>query len=83
MGTIPNPDGNPQYRTYESNTMSAMHVLEASEALGLESCCLASSINAMGAEHQQRPPQVEYLPVDEAHPGRPTTSTASPSTRWK
>ncbi|WP_415378888.1 NAD-dependent epimerase/dehydratase family protein [Halosimplex sp. TS25] len=71
MGTIPNPHGHQQYRTYESNTMSAMHVLEASEALGLESCCLASSINAMGAEHQQRPAQVEYLPVDETHPRTP------------
>lgn len=71
MGTIPNPYSHQAFRTYESNTMSAMHVLEASESLGLESCCLASSINAMGAEHQTRPPQVEYLPVDEAHPRTP------------
>lgn len=71
MGTIPNPYSHQQYRTYESNTMSAMHVLEASESLGLESCCLASSINVMGAEHQRRPPQVEYLPIDEKHPRTP------------
>ena len=71
MGTIPNPYGNPDYETYKSNTQSAVHVLEASESLGLESCCLASSVNAMGAEHQQRPPQVDYLPVDEAHPRTP------------
>ncbi|WP_262177505.1 NAD-dependent epimerase/dehydratase family protein [Haloarcula laminariae] len=71
MGTIPDPYSNPRYRTYQSNTMSAAHVLEASESLGLESCCLASSINVMGAEHQTRPPQVAYLPVDEDHPRTP------------
>lgn len=71
MGTIPDPNSNPGFRTYESNAMSAVHVLEASEALGLDSCCLASSINAMGAEHQRRAPHVEYLPIDEAHPRTP------------
>jgi nucleoside-diphosphate-sugar epimerase len=71
MGTIPGPNNHPQFRTYQSNVMSAAHILEASEALGLDACCLASSINAMGAEHQQRGPQVEYLPVDEAHPRTP------------
>lgn len=71
VGTIPDPYSHQMYKTYESNTMSAAHVLEASESLGLEACCLASSINAMGAEHQQRPPQVEYLPIDEEHPRTP------------
>lgn len=74
MGTIPNPYSHQDYRVYESNTMSAVNVLEAAEALELESCCLASSVNAMGAEHQTRPPQVEYLPVDEAHPRTPDDS---------
>jgi len=74
MGTIPDPYGNPDFRTYESNVMSATHVLEASESLGLESCCLASSINVMGAEHQQRDPQVEYLPIDAEHPRTPDDS---------
>ncbi|WP_254280805.1 NAD-dependent epimerase/dehydratase family protein [Haloarcula marina] len=71
MGTIPGPNTHPEYRTYESNVMSAMYVLEASQSLGLESCCLASSINAMGAEHQRRDPEVEYLPIDESHPRTP------------
>lgn len=34
MGTIPGPNNHPQYKTDESNAMSAMHVLEASESLG-------------------------------------------------
>ena len=71
MGTIPNPYSHQEYRTYKSNTMSAVHILEASESLGLESCCLASSINVMGAEHQQRDPQIDYLPIDEEHSRTP------------
>lgn len=71
MGTISSPKNNPEHRTYESNVISAQHVLEASEALGIEAVCLASSINAMGSEHQQRPADINYLPVDEEHPRTP------------
>jgi nucleoside-diphosphate-sugar epimerase len=71
MGTIPNPYGNPDHRVYESNTLAALHVLEAAESLGVESVVLPSSINAMGSEHQRRPVDVRYLPVDEAHPRTP------------
>ncbi|MEY7851883.1 NAD-dependent epimerase/dehydratase family protein [Natrarchaeobius sp. A-rgal3] len=74
MGTIPDPYSNPTYRVYESNVMSAMHVLEASDALGLEAVCLPSSINAIGSEHQERPADVQYLPVDEEHPRTPDDS---------
>lgn len=71
MGTIPDPYSNPDFRVYESNVMSGAHVLEAADALGLESVCLASSINAMGSEHQERPAEVSYVPIDEAHPRTP------------
>lgn len=71
MGTIPDPYTHPEYQTYESNVMSAMHIIEAGTALGLEAVCLASSINAMGSEHQQRPADVRYLPIDETHPRTP------------
>lgn len=71
MGTIPNPYSNPDFRVYESNVMSGAHVLEAADALGLESVCLASSINAMGSEHQERPIDVRYVPLDESHPRTP------------
>lgn len=71
MGTIPTPYNHPQFKTFESNMLSAVHILEASESLGLESVCLASSINAIGAEHQERRPEIEYLPVDEEHPRTP------------
>ena len=71
MGTIPNPYSNPDFRVYESNVMSGAHILEAADALGLESVCLASSINAMGSEHQERPADVRYVPLDESHPRTP------------
>jgi nucleoside-diphosphate-sugar epimerase len=71
MGTIPNPTGHPEHVTFESNAMSTYHVLEAATALGLEAVVLASSINAMGASYQDAPAEIEYLPVDEAHPLTP------------
>ena len=71
MGTIPNPYSNPDFRVYESSVISGAHVLEAADALGLESVCLASSINAMGSEHQERPVDVRYVPLDESHPRTP------------
>jgi nucleoside-diphosphate-sugar epimerase len=67
MGTIPTPTSHPGHVTFESNVASSYHVLEAAAALGLESACLASSINAMGAAYQEAPMEVDYLPVDEGH----------------
>jgi nucleoside-diphosphate-sugar epimerase len=72
MGTIPNPYNHPEFRTYESNVMSTMHILEASESLGLDAVCIASSVNAIGSEHQNRPADIQYLPVDEGHPRTPS-----------
>lgn len=74
MGTIPHPYNHPEYTTYESNVMSTMHLLEASQSLGIESICIASSINAIGSEHQRRPADIRYLPVDENHPRTPSDS---------
>jgi len=71
MGTIPNPYRTPDFRTYESSVMSAAHVLEAADSLDVESVVLPSSINALGSEHQDRPAEVHYLPIDEEHPRTP------------
>ena len=83
MGTIPDPYSNPDFRVYESNVMSGAHVLEAADALGLESVCLASSINAMGSEHQERPADVRFVPIDEATHGPLTTPTGLRNTQWR
>ncbi|WP_436931536.1 NAD-dependent epimerase/dehydratase family protein [Halosimplex halobium] len=71
MGTIPSPVRHPEHVTFESNAMSAYHVLEAAAELGLEAVVLPSSINVMGADYQDAPTDVRYLPVDEDHPLTP------------
>lgn len=71
MGTIPDPQNNPGYVTYESNVMSTYHILEAAQSLELETACLASSINVMGSAYQDTPVDARYLPVDEGHPVTP------------
>ena len=67
MGTIVHPRNDPGHVTFESNAMSAYHVLEVAESLGLESACLASSIHALGWGYQETPPEIDYLPIDEEH----------------
>jgi len=71
MGTIPWPRTHPEHVTFESNAMSTYHVLEAATELGLEAVVLPSSINVMGADYQEAPTDVRYLPVDEDHPLTP------------
>ncbi|ELZ26887.1 UDP-glucose 4-epimerase [Halosimplex carlsbadense 2-9-1] len=71
MGTLPTPVSHPEHVTFESNAMSTYHVLEAATELGLEAVVLPSSINVMGADYQDAPTDVRYLPVDEDHPLTP------------
>jgi nucleoside-diphosphate-sugar epimerase len=71
MGTIPSPTSHAGHTTFESNVMSAYHVLEAATALDLEAVVLPSSINVMGADFQDAQTDVRYLPVDEDHPLTP------------
>jgi nucleoside-diphosphate-sugar epimerase len=71
MGTIPAPTSNPGFETYRSNAMSTYHVLEAAQNLGIESVCIASSVNVMGSVYQDAPMDVRYLPMDEEHPPTP------------
>ncbi|QLH79798.1 NAD(P)-dependent oxidoreductase [Halosimplex rubrum] len=71
MGTLPSPVSHPEHVTFESNAMSAYHVLEAATELGLAAVVLPSSINVMGADYQDAPTDVRYLPVDEDHPLTP------------
>jgi nucleoside-diphosphate-sugar epimerase len=69
MGTIPHSDNHPGWKTYESNVMSTYHVLEATTELGLDSACVASSINAMGYDFGTGNTAVEYLPISYGSPG--------------
>lgn len=72
LGMIPSPTESPEHVTFESNALSPYIVLEAAEALGVESAALASSLSALGAGFESDPVSLEYLPLDEAHPLRPS-----------
>ncbi len=65
LGAIPNAGGDPDHVVYESNAIGAYHVLAAAAAVGVDTVCSASSIQAMGTSVEE---WIEYLPVDEAHP---------------
>lgn len=67
MGAIPNSGSHPDHVVFESNAMGTYHVLEVATALGIESLCMASSIQAMGSIMPPAPLAVDYLPVDEEH----------------
>lgn len=71
LGTITHPRSDPGHVVFESNAMSSYHVLATAAGLDLEAVVLASSINAMGWSYQETAPDVEYLPIDEAHPVSP------------
>lgn len=73
LGMIPTPENTPEHVTYESNAMSTYHVCEAADGLGIDSVVLASSLCAKGAGFESRRVPVDYLPIDEAHPLRPST----------
>ncbi|MFC4359534.1 NAD-dependent epimerase/dehydratase family protein [Halobium salinum] len=67
LGSVPTPTEDPGHVVFESNVVSAYHVLEAAGALGLESATLASSMSALGAGFEEKPVEVDALPVDESH----------------
>jgi nucleoside-diphosphate-sugar epimerase len=71
FGTIPRPDETPGHVTFRSNAVTPYHVLEAAEALEIETVVLASSLSAMGAGFEDEV-DVRYLPVDEEHPLTPS-----------
>lgn len=70
-GTIPDPSSHPGHVTFSNNVLSTYYLLEAARALDINSVCLASSINAMGAYWQSSPIRVQFLPADESHPDLP------------
>src|SRR6056297_3439314 len=73
LGMLPTPTATPEYRTFESNAMSTYHILEAANALGVESVVLASSFSALGGGFEPTPVTIDTLPVDERHRLTPST----------
>lgn len=71
LGMLSNPNETPGHTTFRSSVQSTYNVLEASEALGVETVTLASSMSALGAGFDPGPVRLDYLPLDEAHPLTP------------
>lgn len=74
LGMLPTPDSNPGHEVFESNAYSPYLVLEAAEAQGIDRVVTASSLCAIGAGYEPEPNHPTYLPLDEEHPPRPSTS---------
>ncbi|ELZ30031.1 nucleoside-diphosphate-sugar epimerase [Halogeometricum pallidum JCM 14848] len=74
LGMLSTPDHDPGHVVFESNAMSTYNVLQAAEALDVDTVVLASSLSAFGASFEPEPIRVSYLPVDEAHQVTPSNS---------
>jgi nucleoside-diphosphate-sugar epimerase len=61
----------PAEQIVETNVVGAKNVLDAAVSLGLRRVVLLSSVDALGIFMGEAPPA--YLPIDDAHPARPTT----------
>lgn len=67
LAAIPNPRNHPAPEVYANNTVTSYNVLHACATLGINTLCMASSINAIGGAYSRKA-KYDYLPVDEQHP---------------
>lgn len=72
LGMLSTPDHDPGHVVFESNAMSAYNVLQAAEALDVDTVVLASSLSAVGASFEPEGIRLSYLPLDESHPVSPS-----------
>jgi nucleoside-diphosphate-sugar epimerase len=68
LAAIPSPNSAPGHRVYEINVMGTFNVFEAAAAEGIRRVVQASSINALGNSYNLVDLQIQYFPLDEAHP---------------
>ncbi|SFR34608.1 NAD-dependent epimerase/dehydratase family protein [Halogeometricum limi] len=72
LGMLSTPDHDPGHVVFESNATSTYNVLQAAEALDVDTVVLASSLSAVGASFEPDPIRLSYLPLDEEHPVSPS-----------
>ena len=72
LAAIPDPRTAPADVTFNTNVQGTWNALQAAETAGIRRVLVASSDSVAGLHYNPKgwPPQ--YLPVDEAHPLRPT-----------
>ncbi|MFD1598009.1 NAD-dependent epimerase/dehydratase family protein [Halobellus rarus] len=67
LGMLSEPGGDPDHVVFESNAASTYVVLEAAEALGIDTVVLASSLSVIGGGFEPGPARIDTLPVEESH----------------
>jgi nucleoside-diphosphate-sugar epimerase len=72
LAAIPNPRTAPAPVTFNTNVQGAWVVLQAAEDAGVRRVSVASSDSVFGLSYNPPDWPPQYLPVDEAHPCRPT-----------
>lgn len=68
LAAIPSPNGNPPEVVFHTNMMSTFNVLQAAATLKIRKVVIASSLSALGLAYAFRPVELQYFPIDEAHP---------------
>jgi UDP-glucose 4-epimerase len=72
LAAIPNPRTAPAPVTFNTNVQGAWVVMQAAEDAGVRRVTVASSDSVFGLSYNPPDWPPKYLPVDEAHPLRPT-----------
>ena len=72
LAAVPNQRTAPASVTFEVNVQGTWNTLQASENVGIRRAAVASSDAATGLHYNPPDWAPQYLPVDEAHPLRPT-----------
>jgi nucleoside-diphosphate-sugar epimerase len=72
LAAIPNPRTAPAPVTFNTNVQGAWVVMQAAEDAGVRRVTVASSDSVFGFSYNPPDWPPKYLPVDEAHPCRPT-----------
>jgi nucleoside-diphosphate-sugar epimerase len=76
LAAIPGPEGHTARELLAANSLATMTVLEAAGECGVSGAVIASSISILGMAWADELMDPLYLPVDEAHPLRPTEGYA-------
>lgn len=73
---IPRPTGRTATAVFSTNMSIMFGVVEAAVVLGIRRLVYASSFSVLGFPFFEKPVDLQYLPIDEAHPNAPQDAYA-------
>ncbi|RJE26700.1 3-beta hydroxysteroid dehydrogenase/isomerase family [Aspergillus sclerotialis] len=76
LAAIPDPVDKDDWKVHNNNVCSAFNGFYSAATLGIRNVCYASSVNAIGLSYSNQPLHLDYFPIDEEAPQRPTDSYA-------